>query len=121
MTAAPPVATQDPQDPLPESNWEWRRWFIFSTQGLLIGALLYALHQSTEMAAAWVVGGIIANSIFYLCAPSAEQVAKMFASVSAMKAGISFTSPPTPGIEGERPDLDIPPMPGDVPKPDPNK
>lgn len=46
--AAAPPPTADPQDPLPESNWVARRWFVFLLAGLTlvaIAAILYLLHS----------------------------------------------------------------------------
>lgn len=111
---APPV-TADPQDPLPESNWKWRRIFIFlfsmiSVVGVgVVLAMLYQVVQAdlagrqserTTLATVdaiynlgwWIIMLQLADRLLYLVAPSAEQVAKMLATVSAWKSGISTTS-----------------------------
>lgn len=82
----------DPQDPLPESNWLYRRWFNFGTQAVLLLILAGASVLHEAAIAAWIVVAIICNGIFYTVAPSGEQVAKMLASVSAMKAGVNFAT-----------------------------
>lgn len=127
VTAGPPP-TADPQDPLPESNWTWRRIFIFlvallTMAGLaavllmiytvakevlnLIGTLstardVRALDQSLASVDAatqalyrlgfWLIMVQIVNQVLYLIAPSAEQAAKMMATVSAWKGGVSTST-----------------------------
>ena len=87
------LATIPSQDPFPESNWGPRRRFTFGSQiaaGLLISlAIMQKAPASVSIA---LVVYCVANSIFYLVAPSAEQVAKMFASLGALKSGIGFSS-----------------------------
>ena len=41
--ASGPPPTADPQDPLPESNWTWRRYFVFGLAVLAVGALAVIL------------------------------------------------------------------------------
>lgn len=126
--ASAPPPTADSQDPLPESDWTWRRgltvavvvavlamsgvskWMIFhlgnetlglvgrianardakaldgalSTVEISMGSLL-----KLGMADSFMLGLIL---ILYLVAPSAEQVVKMLATVSAWKGGISTAS-----------------------------
>lgn len=102
-SASPPLIA-DPQDPLPESNWLWRRILAFAIVGVIgwqqvmagnriarwgdsgspkeaIDALLNMTHWHMG-----VLGGIL---LLYMVAPSAEQVAKILATLSAWKSGIS--------------------------------
>jgi hypothetical protein len=124
--SSPPIA--DPQDPLPESNWVWRRVFVFLFGGLAIGGValvllmiwgigeetlkivarlggirdVRALDSALDVVAEsikslaslgfWLIILVMVDRILYLIAPSAEQAAKMMATVSAWKAGISTTS-----------------------------
>lgn len=126
--ATSPPATADPQDPLPESAWFWRRVFVFvfggiavagvgvilwmifgiGTETLRLVAKLGALRDVRSLDDALkVVGGsidalaslgfwliilVLADRILYLIAPSAEQAAKMMATVSAWKSGVSTSS-----------------------------
>lgn len=118
VTAGPPSTSADPQDPLPESNWFYRRILIFAGVGLcalglaIILAILYrlatlaALSPDTPNATQvqlhtiealynlgfWLVMLILVNLTLYLIAPSAEQATKMLATVSALKGGVAFTS-----------------------------
>jgi hypothetical protein len=107
--AAAPPPTADAQDPLPESNWFWRRIFV----GVICGAILFmvwwyaddigevALKNSGASEAAvnglvdllklelYLLGLVI---MLYLIAPSAEQAGKWLATISAWKGGVSTAS-----------------------------
>jgi hypothetical protein len=105
--AAPPqTATADPQDPLPESNWFWRRLFV----GVICAALLALVWYRTEVIGQAALDGkegavdglvsLLKLSLYltglvimlYLIAPSAEQAGKWLATISAWKSGVSTTS-----------------------------
>ena len=105
----PTKIVADPQDPLPESNWGWRRAFqivgliMFAVSMLMILILLGLIAKQTPTSATDVVKGLVAlgvamvvirviQDVFYMVAPSAEQVTKIFATLSALKSGISFHS-----------------------------
>ena len=113
-TAGPPP-TADPQDPLPESNWKWRRIFVFSSSVLcaagiaIVLVMLYAIarttldgRQSVQTTLAtiealynlgwWLAILTLIDRALYLIAPSAEQATKMLATVSALKSGVGFAS-----------------------------
>lgn len=104
--AASPPPTADPQDPLPESNWFWRRVFVGVTCTALLALVWWyadtvgkaALAGSTPAVEGLV--GILKLSLYllglvtmlYLIAPSAEQAGKWLATISAWKGGVSTTS-----------------------------
>jgi hypothetical protein len=113
-TAGPPP-TADPQDPLPESNWKWRRYYVFgatilcSIGILIIMVMLYRIakldlagRQGVQTTLAtidalyglgkWLVILTLVDRILYLIAPSAEQATKMLATVSALRSGVAFAS-----------------------------
>lgn len=98
----------DPQDPLPESAWTWRRTFVFLTSIILLGILWENLSEIGEVAKAsaggsetaiagqvvitkYVLGAFALNQLFYLVAPSAEQITRIIQAANAMKAGVRFT------------------------------
>jgi hypothetical protein len=107
--AANPLPTADPQDPLPESNWFWRRIFV----GVICATLLFlvwwyadaiakvALQDGKGVVesvlglvsllklALYLLGMVI---MLYLIAPSAEQAGKWLATISAWKGGVSTSS-----------------------------
>jgi hypothetical protein len=119
VTAGPPLAA-DPQDPLPESNWKYRRWLVFGSEiartigfGIIITMLFFiakaalkAMQADTANAAQillqaiealhnlawWLVILALVDRVLYLIAPSAEQATKMIATASALKGGVTFAS-----------------------------
>lgn len=85
--------TADPQDPLPESNWVPRRWYVFPLTGALLLLIYVAIKQGAPASVTIsLVAAVVIVAMFYLLAPSGEQIAKMAASVAAMRAGVSFRS-----------------------------
>lgn len=75
----------DPQDPLPESRWFWRRlivWFCTIVTYAFLGWTVWRAHQND-------MPGIAANLMlllgvlltFYLIAPSANQLAELLATL----------------------------------------
>jgi len=89
---APPV-TLDPQDPLPESNWVPRRWYVFPTTGALLVLMFLQIEAKGDLL--WLAVCLIVVVFCYLIAPSAEQAAKVIAAASALKAGVTFRSSAT--------------------------
>lgn len=116
VAAAPRPPMLDPQDPLPESNWKWRRIFIFAAsvlEAIALGFVLWMLYRLATLTLGddhqdnqtvrnsiealynlgfWLIILCLADRVLYLIAPSAEQATKMLATVSAWKANISTTS-----------------------------
>ncbi|HEX8224461.1 MAG TPA: hypothetical protein VF605_11655 [Allosphingosinicella sp.] len=117
VTAGPPP-TADPQDPLPESNWLYRRILIFAgvaSCAIGLGIIIAIFHGIATRALAsadsangaqitlhaiealynlgfWLVIIVLVNLTLYLIAPSAEQATKMLATVQALKGGVTFAS-----------------------------
>lgn len=111
----------DPQDPLPESSWLWRRVFTFVVM-LLAFAILVGLGYATNRIVTNIVGRIdnmdarnvaqitvvalnvllsmfkmmfyvvMFNMLLYIVAPSAEQITKMVKTASLLKAGVQVAS-----------------------------
>ncbi len=105
VSAGPPPAA-DPQDPLPESNWTWRRILVLAGEVARTAALAYILWVLAEAA---LSGSVIAikflhelarlillygliDRLLYLVAPSFEQIIRAGQLVAAVKAGLSFRS-----------------------------
>lgn len=102
---APPIGA-DLQDPLPESNWLWRRILFIGAalaQGVAYGFILWKVGQlgAAEPAAAiealvslglFVTVMIVADRLLYTIAPSAEQITKWFNVISLLKGGVSLFS-----------------------------
>lgn len=125
MTDAPqsdtPRILSDPQDPLPESNWLWRRVFTFA---VLAAAFILAL--GLAIALNRIVGNIVgridnmdarnvaqitvvalnvilkmftlmcyillANMLLYIVAPSATEITKMIQTARLLKSGVQIGS-----------------------------
>jgi hypothetical protein len=117
----PPRLLSDPQDPLPEANWLWRRVFTFA---VLIAAFVIA--AGLAVAINRIVGNIVgridsmdarnvaqitvvainailkmftlmfyvvlANMLLYIVAPSAEQITKMLQTARLLRAGVQIAS-----------------------------
>lgn len=111
----------DPQDPLPEANWLWRRVFVFLALAfaftILIG-LGYAVNRivgnvvnridnmdAVNVAQITVVALNVIMQMFrlmiytvlvvvtyYMVAPSAEQITKMLQTARLLKAGVQITT-----------------------------
>lgn len=103
VSAGPPP-TADPQDPLPESRFLFRRIFSYGLvlllllatagHGWLIGEAALAGNQTAIAGLinlAWwdrVLIGLITT--YYLLAPSAEQITRIVQVTGAAKAGVLF-------------------------------
>lgn len=96
----------DVQDPLPESNWFWRRVFTFAAVSATFGFMFYAMYLMGRVAEKaprtsipalleivndliWMQGLLFT---FYLIAPSAEQVVKMIQTAGLLRRGVQFAS-----------------------------
>lgn len=104
----------DPQDPLPEANWLWRRVFIFGvTAGLLyfiygavdrLGAVAMVRPEIGIAAFVSIVKLLVITvnvmALFYMVAPSAEQITKLVKTASLLKAGVQVASRATVKTEG---------------------
>lgn len=101
-----PPSSAELQDPLPESNWFWRRWFVF-TVTIFFSYLLWDYGDRISAVAmlqpaigvpalarlmVWYVITIQIMALFYLVAPSAEQVIKMVQTARSLRQGVVFSS-----------------------------
>lgn len=114
-------ALADPQDPLPESNWLWRRVFTFVALAASFGILI-GLAIATNRIVGNVVGRIdsmdarnvaqitvvalntmmdmfklmfyLATLVvtYYMVAPSAEQITKVIQTAGLLKSGVQIGS-----------------------------
>lgn len=74
--------TDDPQDPLPEAQWTFRRWFTYgvtiaSLAG--VGWIISKLSDGSHLAgiAYSLIGLAALLATYYLIAPSAEHVVRL--------------------------------------------
>lgn len=92
VTANAETVSIDPQDPLPDSNWTYRRVAFLASNFILLG-LMAASILSGHTAAMWpLVACFITIWIIYGVAPSGEQVIKGLTMVWGMTKGINFGS-----------------------------
>lgn len=81
----------DPQDPLPESKWFWRRLIVFlsvaAAYALLFLVVRSALAEDMAQIARelMILLGVIL--LFYLVAPSANQIAELLATLKLRLRG----------------------------------
>lgn len=100
VTSKEPAMVADPQDPLPESNWLWRRMLSFGIV-IFIAVELHLAgnriarvggeHSADALLALskWLIAAWLITVLLYMIAPSAEQVVKMLAMLSAWKNNIA--------------------------------
>lgn len=71
----------DPQDPLPEGDWKFRRMFVYGLVLLLVVALFMTIALSPkpdlQRIAGWLILLIGFVTVLYLVAPSAVEVIRM--------------------------------------------
>lgn len=101
----------DPQDPLPESNFLYRRlttWFIVMALLALVWHNVEALHglgavDGLVEITKWLIAltGIV--STYYLIAPSAEQVVRIIQTARVLRQGIGAATTPDPAPAPEKP------------------
>lgn len=96
----------DLQDPLPESNWFWRRVFVFVVTAVVMWFLWGAIHSLGAVAVLhptqgvpallnlchWLIVLVILMVTYYLLAPSAEQMTKMMHTAALLRSGVQIAS-----------------------------
>jgi len=115
--AAAPPPTADPTAPLPESNWLWRRVFVFASAGILFafkwwyaGALgniaLSTSPNTPRQAVLDAVHGLVGTiqrdqytfgllALLYLAAATTEQITHLVQSAGVLKGGFLSRSSAT--------------------------
>lgn len=81
----------DPQDPLPEPTWGWRRFYVYVVTVVILVLVWLGVTRLAEAAmmdpslgiaalldaVKWLIASLICVITYYLIAPSAEQIVKM--------------------------------------------
>lgn len=98
----------DPQDPLPEGQFLYRRIFSYVMAVVLLGLLawiVYRIDQSKDLAdtAFWLIVLLWWVVTFYMIAPSAEQITKIIQAARIVRSGASVPRPLQPEPREERP------------------
>lgn len=92
----------DPQDPLPETNWFWRRVYTFALSLISVAFIWYGLESLNAMRqpqhvfsiTRYMVGVHVLLITFYMLAPSAEQIVKLVQAAKLLRAGVPLRQPP---------------------------
>jgi hypothetical protein len=87
----------DAQDPLPESGFLYRRITVWVVGLIILGLLWFNVHALRELEhgdglveiSKWLIVLLALVLTYYLIAPSAEHIVRIFQTVSAWKAGIA--------------------------------
>lgn len=92
-TAAPRV---DVQDPLPETSWLWRRIYVFTFSMISVAFIMYALQslyvmhdtENVYRIGRYMIGIHAMLILFYMVAPSAEQIVKLIQASRIIQSGV---------------------------------
>lgn len=128
-----PTVTVDVQDPLPEQDWFWRRTFSFGLSIACIGFIWYGIEALWDLrqpeaiyrVTRYMIGVLAMVILFYMVAPSAEQIVKLIQAAKTLRAGVPMTrtarvetpsgtvqTQSTAGVAGDTPEVpEAPPAP----------
>jgi hypothetical protein len=98
-SASPPDVSVDVQDPLPESNWFYRRVYIYILTLIAIWFVWFAFDSLWQMRHAdhlhdlgwWMVILLLTFATYYMVAPSAEQIVRIVQAARILKLGGTTT------------------------------
>lgn len=97
----------DPQDPLPEPKWLFRRLFTYLfvvVWTVLVGCIsLRVPADDLQLIVLWLIGAVMLVTTYYLLAPSAEQLAQIFAAIR-LRIGAPARAPSKPAPPPEEAD-----------------
>jgi len=127
-TGDSPAAVQvDVQDPLPETDWFWRRTYTFLMSLIALGFIwggidgLYKLQKGDEIfqVTRYMIGILAMLILFYMVAPSAEQIVKLVQSARLLRSGIGITR--TASVETPESKTEVTTQAGVAPEPPPSQ
>ena len=96
----------DQQDPLPETNWFWRRVFTFAFALISVAFIWYGLEALWALKdgdhiyslTRYMIGVHVILILFYMVAPSAEQIVKLIQSARIIRESATITRTVAGGI-----------------------
>lgn len=96
MTDDPATALIDVQDPLPESDFKFRRIYSYTATTALIVLLAFIIHKMTEpeslrIAALYLSLLLWFTITYYMIAPSAEQITRIIQAARTLRSGVEMT------------------------------
>ncbi len=91
-----PQSLVDVQDPLPESNFLWRRVFAYATSTAILALLAYIVFKTDdpnnlESLALYLALLLWFSLTYYMIAPSAEQIVRIIQAAKVLKAGVPIS------------------------------
>lgn len=97
-TDNPATAQIDVQDPLPETNWFWRRVYTFVLSLVSVAFIWYGLEALYDMKQAdsiyrvtrYMIGVHVLLITYYMVAPSAEQIVKLIQAAKLLQSGVTM-------------------------------
>lgn len=110
-SADPATGHVDVQDPLPETNWFWRRVYTFSLSLISVAFIWFGLESLNSLGqpefvysiTRYMIGVHVMLITFYMLAPSAEQIVKLIQAAKLLQAGVVTTrTAATQTAEGAR-------------------
>lgn len=114
-TDDPATVDVDVQDPLPETNWFWRRVYTFVLSLVSVAFIrygieaLYALRDGASIykITRYMIGVHVLLITFYMLAPSAEQLVKLVQAAKLLQAGVPMSRRATvQGPQGRRTEVE---------------
>lgn len=98
-TADPATARVDVQDPLPETNWFWRRVYTFVLSLVSVAFIWYGIEALYDLrqpdaiyrVTRYMIGVHVLLITYYMLAPSAEQLVKLVQAAKLLQAGVPMT------------------------------
>lgn len=94
-----PAAVQvDVQDPLPETDWMWRRTYTFTISLLSLAFIWGGIESLHELKSSeqiyyitrYMIGILAMLILFYMVAPSAEQIVKLVQAAKLLRSGVTM-------------------------------
>lgn len=97
-TADPATASVDVQDPLPETNWFWRRVYTFALSLISVAFIWYGIEALYDLrqpdaiyrVTRYMIGVHVLLITYYMLAPSAEQLVKLVQAAKLLQSGVSM-------------------------------
>jgi hypothetical protein len=86
------VQQSDPQDPLPESRWTWRRLFAWSTNLATLAGVAWIIHQlGDDPALVGIAYALLLLNAFgmalYIAGASADHIVRLVQEAKVRRAG----------------------------------
>jgi hypothetical protein len=97
-TVDPATSRVDVQDPLPETNWFWRRVYTFALSLISVAFIWYGIEALYDLRqpdalyriTRYMIGVHVLLITFYMLAPSAEQIVKLIQAARLLQSGVTM-------------------------------